>query len=141
MSIAQVFNDTDDLKAKFRSCFLHKKKIRALENYSSVAPFRHNQYLDLIKGILSCGFLDQEEDQFLSHMLNKYEVNFLDWSYKTKWLKQEMVRIYNYHNPPTMTQGDLFSGQKLSLTPGSMIPLDLLKPFDFVNKSYKKYGT
>ena len=38
------------------------------------------------------GFLGDKEDEFLGYLLDKYEVNFLDWAHKTKWLKQEMKR-------------------------------------------------
>lgn len=45
------------------------------------------------------GFLDDEEARFLEHMLRKYELNYLDWSHKTKWLKNQ-IRSMVSKKPP-----------------------------------------
>jgi hypothetical protein len=39
------------------------------------------------------GFLENKEAEFLDHMLKKYEINYLDWSYRTRWLKGEIQRM------------------------------------------------
>lgn len=93
MKLETLFEKTSLLKDKFTNLFIQKKKLKALENYSEVIEFRHENYLRLIRTCMSEGFLDDKEAAFLDHLLTKYEVNFLDWACKTKWLKQEMIRI------------------------------------------------
>lgn len=39
-------------------------------------------------------FLEEKESDFLDHMLKKYELNYLDWAHRTKWLKEQMAEIY-----------------------------------------------
>lgn len=95
MSNTYLFDKVSELREKFSCLFKHKKKLKALQNYSNVAPFQHKKYLHLIKTCMDDGFLQDKEADFLDHMLKKYEVNFLDWSHKTRWLKNEMKRIAN----------------------------------------------
>lgn len=90
MNTGYLFEKVSELKEKFKSLFQHKKKIAALENYSLAAPFTHRNQLTLIKNCMNDGFLDDEEARFLEHMLKKYELNYLDWSHKTKWLKNQI---------------------------------------------------
>lgn len=93
MQNTTLFERIPELKEKFTTLAVHKKKLRALENYSEVNHFQHNDYLGLIKKCLNDGFLDEKESEFLTYMIQKYDVNFLDWSHKTKWLKEEMDRL------------------------------------------------
>jgi hypothetical protein len=90
MTAAYLFEKATELKDKFKSLFQHKKKIAALENYSMAASFTHRNQLVLIKNCVNDGFLDEEETRFLEYMLKKYELNYLDWSHKTKWLKNQI---------------------------------------------------
>lgn len=90
MSNTYLFEKVIELKEKFFNLFQHKKKVRALENYSNVAPFHHKKYLRMIESCIDDGFLEEKEAEFLDHMLGKYEVNYLDWSHKTPWLKRQM---------------------------------------------------
>jgi len=87
-------NDTyekfEELKEKFGQFYQHRKKLAALENYSEAVKFQHKKYLGLIKACLRDGFLDAEEADFLEHMLNKYQVSYLQWAHRTKWLKNEV---------------------------------------------------
>lgn len=83
----------EQFKDKFDIFSKHRKKVKALENVSSCTAFKHQSYLGLIKECLAEGFLEEQEDAFLEHMLQKYEVNYLDWCYKTKWLKNEMSKL------------------------------------------------
>lgn len=93
MQNTTLFERIPELKEKLTSLVVHKKKLRALENYSEVNYFQHNDYLGLIKKCLNDGFLDDRESEFLTYMIQKYDVNFLDWSHRTKWLKEEMDRL------------------------------------------------
>ena len=93
MSNTYLFDKVSELREKFSTLFKHKKKLKALENYSNAAPFQHKKYLHLIKTCMDDGFLQDKEADFLDHMLKKYEVNFLDWSHKTRWLKNEIKKM------------------------------------------------
>ncbi len=93
MPSTYLFDKLPDLKEKFKIFFLSKKKMQALDNYSTCAPFQHKDYLNLIKRCMSDGFIGERESDFLCYMLEKYAVNFLDWAHKTNWLKAEMVRL------------------------------------------------
>lgn len=82
-----------EFKQRFSRFVQHKKKVKALENLSVVANFRHTKYLSLLKDCLEDGFLEDKEEEFLEWMLKKYEINYLEWSHKTKWLKEKMDKI------------------------------------------------
>lgn len=81
------FDKLVGLKDQIKKFFQHRKKVSALENFSTGINFPHKRYLHLIKGCLDDGFLGEKEADFLDHMLTRYEVNYLDWAHKTKWLK------------------------------------------------------
>lgn len=93
MENTNPFEKTDELQRKFYNLVGHKKKVKALENYSEVGTFKHNDYLLLLRKCISEGFLGEVEADFLTYMIKKYDVNFLDWSHKTKWLKEEIERL------------------------------------------------
>lgn len=122
------FDKINDIKDKFKRVFLAKKKISALENFSSCSEFHHKDYLVLIKRCLKDGFITDEESHFLGYMVDKYEINFLDWAHKTKWLKQEIqdrrktrdayihqqITIFDYLKPssrPEVPVGCLIASQ------------------------------
>lgn len=93
MDYEALFTDLKQLDDNFFCYFQHKKKVKALENYSSVAPFSHKSFLNLVKGCLKGSFLDPQESAFLDHLLTKYHLRYLDWFHKTEWLKREMRAI------------------------------------------------
>lgn len=93
METDNLFNKVADLQTKFADFFQHRKKLKSLENYSFSASFVHKNYLSLVKNCLNDGFLEEVESKFLDHMLKKYELNYLDWSHKTKWLKSQMRNL------------------------------------------------
>lgn len=107
-----IFEEVSKLKENLTDCFQHKKQIRALENFSVAAEFKHLNYLPLIKKCIQAGFLDKEEKMFLSHLLKKYEINYLDWSHRTKWLKKEMEArsSQNTKSKPAQLYMDFFKG-------------------------------
>lgn len=82
-----------DLKLRFAEFYQHRKKAKSLENYSINPKFSHKNYLQLIKGCLGDGFLEEVESKFLDHMLKKYQLNYLDWAHRTKWLKRKMQEV------------------------------------------------
>ena len=86
------FDKIGALKDRFKAFFQHKKKVTALENYAGADKFHHRNYLGLVKRCMSDGFLGDKESDFLDHILSVYEINYLDWSHKTKWLKNQMIK-------------------------------------------------
>lgn len=93
MSRSYLFDKVSELKDKFSQFFQHRKKVKALENYSEVGCFQHRNYLTLIKHCMNESFLEEQEVNFLDHMLKKYELNYLDWAHRTKWLKGQMAEM------------------------------------------------
>jgi len=82
-----IFDRIPELREKLNGFFQHRKKVSALDNYSSCAQF------SLIKRCLRDAFLDEKESGFLDYMLVKYEIEYLDWAHKTRWLKAKMARM------------------------------------------------
>jgi hypothetical protein len=109
-----LFNKISDLKDKFYKFVGHTKKVRALENLSSVSHFNHKGYLALIKNCMNDGFLGEKESEFLGYMVSKYfsDKNFLDWSHKTPWLKEEMKKLTKKQENNTATALNLFDEDK-----------------------------
>lgn len=100
--MTNIFDKVIELKEKFKSYYQHRKKLRALKNYSQVAPFMDQKKLTLIEGCLNEGFLIPSGAKFLDEILDGYKVNYLDWTYKTRWLKttmREMGKGVNNPNP------------------------------------------
>lgn len=126
MSTLYLFDKVFELKEKFKKFFTHKKKMQALDNYSSVVPFQHKDYLLLIKKCMNDGFLGEKEADFLTYMLEKYEVNFLDWSHKTRWLKGEMARLAAKYQEPQPVQTFMFDFDKLQQPMSAHVPFELL---------------
>lgn len=120
-----LFDKALEYKEKLKTFFTQKKKLQALQNYSEVAPFPHKKHLVLIKRCMDEGFLDNETDGFIGHLLNKYEVNFLDWSHRTKWLKGEMCRIAA-DNGVIKPQQTYFNFVESSKNRETNVPLEIL---------------
>lgn len=83
----------EDFKNSFNKFFLHKKKVRALENYGSVKEFEGRKYIPILKELLQDGFLDEKEEEFLEYQICKAEIDALSWAHKTPWIKREMDRL------------------------------------------------
>lgn len=83
----------EELKEKFNNFFLHKKKVKALENYAEATDFPGKKYIRILKELLVDGFLDDKEEAFLNHQIEKCELDYLSWSHRTKWLKSEIRRL------------------------------------------------
>ena len=127
MSGETLFDRPEEFKEKLDNFIVHKKKLYALNNYSEVVPFQHKDYLILIKRCMADGFLGEKEADFLCYMLEKYKVDFLEWSHRTPWLKKEMLRLaskYETFKEPVATQG-IFDFAKIAHTKASL-PFDLM---------------
>lgn len=90
MPMGMIFDTISDFTEKFKQFFQQRKKVAALSNLAEVGNFEHKNYLRLIKACMQDGFLGKHEADFLDYMLSNYELNYLDWSHKTKWLKRRM---------------------------------------------------
>jgi len=88
-----VLENIPQLQAMFDTFLQHRKKIKSLENFSCSHEFVHKNYLGLMKNCIRGGFLDDMESNFLDHMLKKYELNYLDWSHRTPWLKEQIFKL------------------------------------------------
>jgi hypothetical protein len=126
MTYLNLFDRVSDLKEKFKKFFTHKKKIKALENYSECVPFEHKDYLTLIKRCMNDGFLGEKESDFLTYMLEKYEINFLDWFHRTKWLKSEMQRLQGFYKKETPYQLNMFDMGPLKNSSMANVPFEVL---------------
>lgn len=93
MDTSYIFDRLHELKDKFKRFFTQRKKLQSLKNFSEATDFEHKPYLKLIDKCMQDGFLGQKEDDFLGYLLDRYEINFLDWSHKTRWLKGEIRRL------------------------------------------------
>jgi hypothetical protein len=127
MSSGCLLEKIIELKEKFKNCFVHKKKIRALENYSEVAPFAEKEYLQLIKKCAKDRFLSQKAADFLCELIEQYDVNFLDWSHKTRWLKKEMKRLEEVHKKATYVQMNFFDFDKVRPHEQYKVPFEVLE--------------
>ena len=124
MAKTHLFEKIFELKEKFKHLFIQKKKLKALENYSEVVDFQHKDYITLIKRCMADGFLGDKEADFLCYLLEKYEVNFLDWSHRTKWLKTEISRLSEQKQRKKEVQLTLFN---LPSMPSNHVPFELIK--------------
>jgi len=137
MNKISIFDKVSELKDSFKKVFQHKKKIKALENYSSSAKFSHADFLPLLKKCMEYGFVGQEESAFLEFLLNKYQVKYLDWCHKTQWLKQKMEEMQKESRPEKCVQLTLFDKQREHATPE--IPLEVLSMSSKVAFSQKSF--
>ena len=119
-----IFEKLLSLKEKFKSLFISKKKLKALENYSSCAPFKYTNSLALIKNCMEEGFLNDKGADFLTSMLDEYELNFLDWAHKTKWLKSKMKEVSREKYSSHHVQLSLFDFERKMAVPN--IPIEIL---------------
>lgn len=94
------FYSAEEFNKKFTDFIQHTKKIKALENISACKPFKHFDFLNLIKACIKTSFLDEKEDAFLTHMLDKQQIHYLQWCYKTKKIKQQMASFQQQMHKP-----------------------------------------
>src|SRR5580692_4803922 len=123
-----LFDKAREFSCKFKNFFKHKKKLLALQNYSDAVPFHHKDYLILIKRCMADEFLGEQEANFLTHMVDKYFVqySYLDWTHKTKWLKDEMGKLSKQYEAKRMKQLEMFDLSKVPGVSASRMPLSLM---------------
>lgn len=131
--MSYLFDKLENFREKFQHLHVHKKKLLALDNLSQAVPFQHNDYLILIKRCMRSGFLTQEENSFLTYLVGKYfsDKNFIDWTHRTPWLKQEIRRLSHANPKRTPMQQDLFNWNKLQeqvRSAAPAMPLNIPKP-------------
>lgn len=92
MTQSSVFEKLSEFREKFAGLLQCRKKSKSLDNYSEVAFMDEEDllFLNSIKRALKRGFLKQYQIDFLNGALEEYQLNYLFWSHKTKWLKSEM---------------------------------------------------
>jgi hypothetical protein len=85
----------EQFKDKFVNFLKQKKKLKALENLSSCKRFANWNYIQMLKQCFESGFLEEPEENFLNHMIEKnfQELEYLAWSHKTRWLKKQMSEL------------------------------------------------
>ena len=93
MTPESLLERSDEFKNRLRVTMVAKKKLKALMNYSEVAEFEHKPYLELIDGCLKQDAIGHKEVDFLSYMLDKYKIYFLDWAYRNPWLREKMAHM------------------------------------------------
>ena len=125
MLTENLFDKVSYLKDRFKSFFVHKKKVAALENYASCMPVRYLDELRLIKLCMASRFLTEKGAAFLEEILDEHQLVYLDWAHKTKWLKSQMAarKPKRTADPKQLMLFDLDS--KRQSTPID-VPLELL---------------
>lgn len=99
MTKSYISLNFNDFKNKFDRFVIHRKKIKALENLNLTGRFHNQDELQLIKRCLNRGFLSQKAEAYLEEMIEEYELDYLHWTYKTKWLKGEIERLSRTVSP------------------------------------------
>lgn len=93
MDVEEIFANIKSLQTKFSNLFKQRKQLRALENYSAVKAFSRAEHkvFSAITYCLKGEFIQPEDADWISTKLEKLEINYLDWTHKTKWLKEQMA--------------------------------------------------
>ena len=69
-----------------------RKKIKAIQNISDIKgiPMHKKRIFDLILDCTKITFLDDHDRAFLGGLLTQLNIDYLDWCYKTPWLKKQI---------------------------------------------------
>lgn len=114
--------ESDKFSTLFKENLVHRKKLIALKNYSFCAPVKNQEQIKLLESCVAQGFLEEEEERFINHMINKYfgsEIEGLVWSHKTKFLKKKMQQI--------KSQQDTISQITFAFSPKEKLDLNTAK--------------
>lgn len=86
------FMELEEFSNKYYQHEINRKKISALINFSETME-KTSDWLafEYISHWLDQEFLDEEGMRFLDHLLTKYGINYLDWSYKSPWVKRQIA--------------------------------------------------
>lgn len=109
MSLA-LLDDPEQAKSLFIANLQHKKQLRALEIFSQTVYFPDQEYLLLLQRCYAKDFLAPKEVEFLGYLLQKHEVNYLEWSFKSPWLKGTIRLMQAARNPEPIKQQSIDPG-------------------------------
>lgn len=106
MANTAFLDNIPELKNKFDKLHVHKKKIKAIEIYTDVQPINQQDkdYFEILKRCVKRGFPTEMHEQLIKFLLDEYHVNFLEWSHRTKWLKQKMNKMREENRKPQYVQ-------------------------------------
>lgn len=84
--------EEEDFSNKYLTHEINRKKIYALINFSETLDnFTDWLAVEYITRWLNKEFLDKEGERFLDYLLTKYGLNYLDWCYKSPWVKRQIA--------------------------------------------------
>ena len=66
-------------------------KIKALKNYALTCKYKEWVALELFTLLMEQNRLGAPERRFLDHLLKKYKINYLDWAFKTHWVRDQIT--------------------------------------------------
>ena len=70
------------------------KKIQALVNFSkTIDDFEDWEALEFIIRHFMKAYLDVHQEVFLDYVLEKYDIEYDKWCYKTHWVKKQMKKF------------------------------------------------
>lgn len=115
-----------ELKDRLYEFIIQRKKLAALTNYQHCAPLGAGEYLTILRRIMRETLPGAEESRFMDHLLKKAEIYYLDWAYRTKWLKKEMGKMRRKHKVYTETQMKLFVNYEKKRKVSTAVPTHLL---------------
>lgn len=81
------------LKEKFLEDLQDKKKIQALLHLSQARNYRQQNLVKLVAQDYKTGFLEPQEQVFLDYVLEKHQIDYLNWCHKTRGTKREMAEM------------------------------------------------
>ncbi len=93
MNVSKYFDNIHEFKNKLTHVTQQLKKLKALRNYSEASPLKHFRYVELLQHCVENNFLTSTEENFLEYMIQKYEIDYLDWAHKTPWLKRQIQNL------------------------------------------------
>lgn len=67
-------------------------KLRALKNFALTCKYKEWVSLELLTHFLSQNKLDSGCRAFMNHLLSKYKIDYLDWCFRTGWVKDRIAQ-------------------------------------------------
>jgi hypothetical protein len=136
--MTEVFTErAESLQGRLYEFVVQRKKLAALKNYQKCAPFVYGQFLKMIEKVMRDTLTGPEESRFLDHMLQKYELVYLDWAYVTKWLKGQMRTMRKKHGITKAEQMRLFVDYSKKMKVPIEVPTHLVARKSALSKHIK----
>lgn len=128
MSSTCLFEKVTELKESFKKSFIHRKKHKSLKTYSEVVdlPEEQTAAMSLLEYKMKSGFLSDKLASFLDVFLEENEINFLDWSHKTKWLKNKIQEMKKDQVLAKTVQLTMFDYPQMKQYAAPHVPFELL---------------